>query len=113
MTSKSPKYPLSAGQIAAYYIEEHSRPGSARVYVLDPTRFATDGQDWEPERPAAVPAAPAQLKEASAEPSHRLELGNIVIVLGAARALPRCSGYRRNTKRSEIYAPALGRGLPT
>lgn len=86
MTSKSPRYPLSAEQIAAEYIEEHSRPGSARLYVLDRTRFAMEAQ----EAPAVTaPAAPAQLQEVM--PVHRLVLGNIVIVLGGARSLPTSS----------------------
>jgi hypothetical protein len=86
--AKSPRYPLSAEQIAAEYIEDHSRPGSARIYVLHRARFAIGGQDQG--SAAAAPAAPEQIKEASAAPSRRLELGNIVIVLGggAARALP-------------------------
>ena len=88
MTSKSPKYPLSAEQIAAYYIEEHSRPGSARVYVLDPTRFAME----PPASPAvtAPPAAPEPEPEQPQEvmPVQRLVLRNIVIVLGGPRSLP-------------------------
>ena len=86
MNSKSPKYPLSAEQIAAYYIEEHSRPGSAQLYVLDPTRFAME----PPASPAvtAPPAAPEPEQPQEVMPVQRLVLRNIVIVLGGPRSLP-------------------------
>ena len=77
---KSPRYPLSAEQIAAEYIEHHSG-GLARIYVLHPARFAAVGQDREIENPAVTgPITPE--RKPSAEPPHRLELGNITIVFG-------------------------------
>jgi hypothetical protein len=104
MTSKSPKYPLSAEQIAAYYIEEHSRPGSARVYVLDPTRFAMEPPASKPVV-TAPPAAPEPEQEQPQEvmPVHRFVLGNIVIVLGGPRSAITVAGLL--SSKSPIAAP--------